>query len=247
VSATGTRLGSRDADEGQIYLEPNVWAVLSGAASAEQARQCMDAVHDRLATEHGLALCDPPHTRPVDGIGLSLLVFPPGHKENGGIFCHSNAWAVVAEAMLGRGDRAYAYYRSYLPARYAEAAEVRQVEPYVYAQFTHGPHSPRFGQSRNPWLTGTASWTYIAVTQYLLGLRPTAGGLRIDPCIPAGWDGFTVRRRFRGRWLTIRVDNPDHVQRGVVRLTVDGVPVEGDTVPAAALRSSSLVAAVLGG
>lgn len=246
ISATGTRLGSRDSAEGQIYLESNVWAVLSGAASADQARRCLDAVHDRLATEHGLSLCDPPHTRPVDGIGLSLLVFPPGHKENGGIFCHSNAWAVVAEAMLGRGDRAYAYYRSYLPARYAEAAEVRQVEPYVYAQFTHGPHSPRFGQSRNPWLTGTASWTYIAVTQYLLGLRPTADGLRVDPCIPASWDGFTVRRRFRGRWLTIRVDNPEHVQRGVRTLTVDGVPVDGDVVPAAVLRDSSLVAAVLG-
>jgi cellobiose phosphorylase len=246
VSATGAALGSAVADEGRIYLEPNVWAAISGATSRERAVRAMDAVHEHLATEHGVALCDPPHTHPMPGIGLSLLVFPPGHKENGGIFCHANAWAVVAEAMLGRGDRAYAYYRAYLPARYDDDAETHQAEPYVYAQFTHGPSSPRFGQARNPWLTGTASWTYVAVTQHLLGVRPEVAGLRVDPCIPTAWDGFEVVRAFRGRRVQVRVTNPHHVSRGVAAMEVDGVPVSGCVAPDALLRDGSVVTVRLG-
>ena len=246
ISETGAPLGSRVADEGRIYLEPNVWAAISGATTPERARTAMDAVHTHLASEHGVALCDPPHTTPMPGIGLSLLVFPVGHKENGGIFCHANSWTIVAEAMLGRGDRAYEYYRAYLPARYNDAAEVHQAEPYVYAQFTHGPTSPRFGQARNPWLTGTASWTYVGVTQYLLGVRPALDGLRVDPCIPAAWDGFEMTRRFRGAVVTVRVENPDHVSRGVVALDVDGTPVEGCVAPAGLLRDGSVVTARLG-
>jgi cellobiose phosphorylase len=246
ISETGAPLGSHLADEGQIYLEPNVWAAISGATSRERAVSAMDAVHDRLASEHGVALCDPPHTHPMPGIGLSLLVFPVGHKENGGIFCHANSWTIVAEAMLGRGDRAYEYYRSYLPARYNASAEVHQVEPYVYCQFTHGPTSPRFGQARNPWLTGTASWTYIGVTQYILGVQPVLEGLRIDPCIPTAWDGFEVRRQFRGAAVTIRVSNPEHVSRGVVVLEVDGRPVPGNVAPAGLLRDGSVLTVRMG-
>ena len=246
VSATGAALGSAFSDEGQIYLEPNVWAVISRATSVERAVQAMDSVHARLASEHGVALCDPPHTKPMEGIGLSLLVFPPGHKENGGIFCHASSWTIVAEAMLGRGDRAYEYYRSYLPARYNDHAEVHQAEPYVYSQFTHGPTSPRFGQARNPWLTGTASWTYIGVTQHILGVRPALGGLEVDPCLPTTWDGFEMQRLFRGARLTVRVTNPDHVSRGVVALDVDGTRVNGTVAPAELLRDGSVVTVVLG-
>jgi N,N'-diacetylchitobiose phosphorylase len=246
ISAVGTPLGSSDADEGRIYLEPNVWAVISGAAGPTRARLAMDSVHEHLASEHGIALCDPPHTHAVEGIGLSLLVFPPGLKENGGIFCHANSWAIVAEAMLGHGDRAYEYYRAYLPARYEDDAETHQVEPYVYSQFTHGPASPRFGQSRNPWLTGTASWTYVAVTQHILGIRPKPEGIKIDPAIPTAWDGFEVQRRFRGRDVTIRVTNPNHVSRGVAMMTVDGTSVDGDVAPDALLHDGSVVDVVLG-
>ncbi|HEY3438104.1 MAG TPA: glycosyl hydrolase family 65 protein [Actinotalea sp.] len=246
VSATGAALGSAYADEGQIYLEPNVWAVIARATSAERAVTAMDSVHARLASEHGVALCDPPHTKPMEGIGLSLLVFPPGHKENGGIFCHANSWAIVAEAMLGRGDRAYEYYRSYLPARYNDHAEVHQAEPYVYSQFAHGPTSPRFGQARNPWLTGAASWTYIGVTQHILGVRPALAGLEVDPCLPTAWDGFELRRLFRGSWVTVRVTNPDHVSRGVVALEVDGIRVEGTVAPAELLRDGAVVSVRLG-
>ncbi len=250
ISATGAALGSADADEGRIYLEPNVWAAISGATSRGRAVTAMDAVHEHLATEHGVALCDPPHTHPMEGVGLSLLVFPPGHKENGGIFCHANSWAIVAEAVLGRGDRAYDYYRSYLPARYDGEAdprqEVHQAEPYVYSQFTHGPTSPRFGQARNPWLTGTASWTYVAVTQYLLGVRPEVGGLRVDPCLPTAWDGFEMTRAFRGRTVRVRVHNPEHVSRGVVSMEVDGVPVDGNLAPNGLLGDGSVVDVRLG-
>src|SRR5450830_1137870 len=253
ISATGAKLGSHVADEGKIYLEPNVWAAISGVVPRDRAIGAMDSVHARLASEHGVALCDPPHTHRIPGIGLSLLVFPPGHKENGGIFCHANSWPIVAEGILGRGERAYDYYRSYLPARYNDDAEIHQVEPYVYCQFTHGPTSPRFGQARNPWLTGTASWSYIGVTQYILGIRPELEGLRIDPCLPTTWDGYQVTRRFRGMNLTIKVTNAAHVSTGVAAVTVNGIPVDlsdddarGALVPVGALADGAEIVVTLG-
>jgi cellobiose phosphorylase len=253
ISATGAKLGSDALDEGKIYLEPNVWAAISGVVPRGRAVGAMDSVHERLSTEHGVALCHPPHTHEVPGVGLSLLVFPVGHKENGGIFCHANSWTIVAEGVLGRGDRAYEYYRGFLPAKYNDSAEIHQVEPYVYCQFTHGPTSPRFGQARNPWLTGTASWSYIGVTQYILGLRPELTGLRIDPCLPGSWDGFEVRRTFRGKALTISVTNPGKVSTGVVSVTVDGKPVDlagddrrGAFVPVESLTDGAILDVVMG-
>ena len=245
ISATGGTLGSHRNPEGSIYLNSQAWAVISGAATAEQGRRCMESVHQRLATEHGLLLCDPPHTHPDPHIQLPLLVYPAGHKENAGIFCHSNAWAVVAECLLGNGERAHEYYRSFLPARYNDMAEVRQTEPYVYSQFTHGKTSPRFGQSRNPWLTGTASWTYIAVVQYLLGIRPVADGLRIDPCIPKEWKGFSMSRDYRGARLEIQVENPSGLSRGVKSLDFEGRKVEGCVLPAELASRGGAVRAVL--
>jgi len=246
ISVEGSKLGSHENAEGKVYLESNVWAVISGAASPTQAVGALKAVADHLATEHGVVLCDPPHTVPIPHIGLPLLVYPPSHKENGGIFCHSNSWAIVAECVLGHGEQAYKYYRSYLPARYNTIAESRQVEPYVYSQFTYGRYSPHFGQSRNPWLTGTASWTYIAVTQYLLGIKPAAKGLQINPCIPAAWDGFEVRRQYRGEWLTIRVDNTQHVNGGVKSITLNGETISGNIIPADRLKAENVVQVVLG-
>jgi cellobiose phosphorylase len=253
ISATGAKLGSDALDEGKIYLEPNVWAAMSRAVPEGRAIAAMDSVHERLSTEHGVALCDPPHTHPVPGVGLSLLVYPVGAKENGGIFCHANSWAIVAEGVLGRGERAYEYYRGFLPAKYNDSAEVHQAEPYVYCQFTHGPTHPRFGQSRNPWLTGTASWSYIGVTQHILGIRPELEGLRIDPCLPGAWDGFEVTRRFRGKNLTIRVTNPHGVETGVASVTINGTPVSlvgdprrGALVPVGALTDGAVLDVVMG-
>lgn len=253
ISATGAKLGSDELDEGKIYLEPNVWAAISRTVPEDRAVQAMDSVRQRLFSEHGAALCAPAHTHEVPGVGLSLLVFPVGHKENGGIFCHAMSWTVVAEGVLGRGDRAYEFYRSYLPARYNDIAEIHQVEPYVYCQFTHGPESPRFGQARNPWLTGTASWSYIGVTQHILGIRPELAGLRIDPCLPKAWDGFEVTRTFRGKALTIKVTNPDKVSTGVASVMIDGKAVDlasddrrGALVPVEALVDGSVLDVAMG-
>lgn len=247
ISATGGTLGSHRNAEGSIYLNAQTWAVISGAATPEQARVCMESVQGHLATEHGLVLCDPPHLSQDPHIDLPLLVYPPGHKENAGIYCHSNAWVVVAECVLGHGDRAHQYYRSYLPARYNDQAQVRQVEPYVYCQFTHGKTSPRFGQSRNSWLTGAASWTYIAVTQHLLGLRPSTAGLVIDPVIPKDWPGFSVRRQWRGRLLEIAVENPDRVCRGVTGFLLNGERIEGNVLTPEMLGERNEIKVVLNG
>jgi N,N'-diacetylchitobiose phosphorylase len=253
ISATGAKLGSDALDEGKIYLEPNVWAAISQTVPEERAIGAMDSVHQRLFSEHGVALCAPAHTKEVPGVGLSLLVFPVGHKENGGIFCHANSWTIVAEGVLGRGDRAYEYYRSYLPARYNDSAEIHQVEPYVYCQFTHGPESPRFGQARNPWLTGTASWSYVGVTQYILGIRPELAGLRIDPCLPEGWDGYQVTRQFRGKSLTINVRNPLGVATGVASVMIGKREVDlagddkrGALVPVEELADGDVLTVTMG-
>lgn len=247
ISATGGTLGSHKNPEGSIYLNAQSWAVISGAATPEQAKKCMESVKRQLATEHGLVLCDPPHRTPDPHIQLPLLVYPTGHKENAGIFCHSNAWAVVAECMLGNGDRAHEYYRAYLPARYNRDAEIRQSEPYVYSQFTHGSTSPRFGQSRNPWLTGTATWSYIAVTQYILGIRPVAEGLLIDPCIPRSWKTFRVKRLFRGKWIEITVINAQGNSHGVRSITLNNQAYQGNIVPMEKLMDQNTVTAFLDG
>src|SRR5680860_1024693 len=254
ISSTGAKLGSDSLDEGKIYLESNVWAAISQTVPEARAIGAMDAVYERLSTEHGVALCAPAHTKEVPGVGLSLLVFPPGHKENGSIFCHANAWTVVAEGILGRGDRAYEYYRNFLPAKYHDQAELHQVEPYVYSQFVHSPESPRFGQARNPWLTGTASWSYVGVTQYILGVRAELSGLRIDPCLPEGWGGYHVTRRFRGLNLTINVVNVDGLATGVSSVTIDGVEVasaddegkRGALVPVEALSDGAVLTVTMG-
>lgn len=221
----GSVIGTRKDPEGSIFLNAQTWAVLSGAATPEKARQAMDSIHEHLATEFGLLLCDPPFVRtPCQEI--RAVLFNPGMKENSGIFCHPQGWAVIAETKLGRGDRAYEYYRAYMPSAYNDRAEVRQVEPYVHCQSTHGRDSRRFGASRLPWLSGTATWSYVAGTQYILGVRPDWDGLRIDPVIASRWDGFEVTRHFRGATYVIHVKNPGHVERGVRTLVVDGREVD---------------------
>jgi cellobiose phosphorylase len=242
----GSVIGSRKDAEGSIFLNSQTWAVMSGAATSAQARLAMDAVHERLATEFGILLCEPPFLT-TDVKVLRAVLYNPGTKENAGIFTHPQGWAVIAEAMLGRGDRAYEYLRAYMPSAYNERAEVRGVEPYVHCQSTHGRHSPRFGASRLPWLTGAASWSYFSATQWVLGIRPEWDGLYIDPAIPAEWDGFTVERRFRGALYRITVENPEHVEHGIVSLTADGQEIPPhQCLPVAKPGSEVEVRAVLG-
>jgi cellobiose phosphorylase len=227
----GAPVGSKVNTYGQIYLNGQTWPVLSGFASPQRARAAMDAVFSKLNTRFGIKLSWPGFNGYDPKYG-GVTTYPPGAKENGGIFVHPNPWAVMAEVELGNGDRAYEYYAQINPATRNEMIEVYECEPYAYAQNVLGDEHPQFGLARNTWLTGTASWAYQAATQWILGLQPDYAGLRIEPCIPSGWDGFSAVRRFRGKRWTVTVHNPQHVCRGVARMTVDGREVSGNLVPA---------------
>jgi N,N'-diacetylchitobiose phosphorylase len=242
----GVKFGSKECPEGQIFLNTQSWAVLSGAASPGQAEISMRAVGERLFSKYGLALCDPPFMGKTDYNIVRAALFNPGLKENGGIFVHTQGWAVMAEAMLGHGDQAYQYLRAYLPAAYNKKAEIREIEPYVVCQSTHSKASPKHGTSRIPWLSGSAAWTYYAITQYILGVQPEVDGLRIDPCIPSKWKSFTVRRRFRGKLLDILVENPDGVQKGVRQITLNGEALDGNLVPFRKMKEENEVVLRMG-
>jgi cellobiose phosphorylase len=229
-NADGSPLGSKGNENGKIYINAQSWAVLSGFADAEHARQAMESVNQRLNTRYGIKLSTPGYDGFDPRVG-GITTYPPGAKENGGIFLHTNPWAIIAETMLGNGERAKQYYDNINPARHNEEIEVYECEPYVYAQNILGDEHPQFGLGRNSWLSGTASWTYQAATQYILGVRAGFDGLVIDPCIPATWDGFAVTRRFRGAVYEIRVHNPEHVRKGVMRVDTNGQTMEGNRVP----------------
>jgi cellobiose phosphorylase len=177
---------------------------------------------------------------------MRAALFNAGLKENGAIFTHTQGWAVMAEALLGHGDLAYRYFRAYLPAAYNTRAEVREIEPYVYCQFTHSKYSPRFGASRVPWLSGSAAWSFFAATQYILGFQPEYGGLRIDPCIPAAWKGFKMTRIFRGKKLLVEVQNPFGTQKGVKKLLLNGKPLPGNFIPSEQLLAENRVQVEMG-
>ncbi len=229
--AEGKPLGSSKNTYGQIYLNAQSWAILSGFASLERGRQAMDSAYTRLDTKYGIKLSAPGFNGYDPKYG-GLTTYPPGAKENGGIFLHTNPWAMIAETILGNGERAFEYYAHINPFARNDAIEVYECEPYVYAQNILGEEHPQFGLARNSWLTGTASWCYQAATQWILGIRPEYGGLRIDPCIPSAWSGFSVARRFRGRILHITVHNTHNVCSGVVEMRVDGMISPGNLVPA---------------
>ncbi len=241
----GLPFGSRESDEGHIFLNPQSWVVYSGHCRQEKGRSAMEAVHKKLATDYGLMVCAPPFEK-TDYTVIRATLMNPGMKENGGIFNHTQGWAVIAETLLGNGNRAWDYFRAYLPSAYNEVADIREVEPYVYSQSTHSKYSPRYGASRLPWLSGTATWAYHALTHYILGIRPEYHGLTIDPCIPGNWDRFHLTRQFRGLKLTIEVENPSSVQKGVHSMNVDGTPVEGSFIPISALHDGALISVTMG-
>jgi cellobiose phosphorylase len=188
----------------------------------------LDAVAELLACEYGIVLNFPAFTRYYIEYG-EISTYPPGYKENGGIFCHNNPWIMIAETILGRGDRAFDYYRRIAPA-WQEHVELRKTEPYVYSQMVAGKEASRPGEAKNSWLTGTAAWNYHAITEHVLGIKPDYDGLRIDPCIPTDWTEYEVTRKFRGSTYHIRISNPDRVARGVNSLTVDGVGISGNLI-----------------
>ena len=230
IGEDGTIYGTREYEEGQIYLNTQVWSVISGAATPEQAQRSMQTVNQRLASPFGLMLSAPPFVKmPIDV--MRAVVFNSGIKENAGIFNHTQGWGVMAECMLGNGDRAYEYYRAAMPAAYNTRAELRQSEPYVQGQTTYSTFSPRPGNTRTSWLTGAAAWSYFSATQYILGIKPELNGLRLDPCIPSTWSGFTAIRRFRSQSFQIVVHNPNGACSGIARMAVDGKSIPGNLIP----------------
>jgi cellobiose phosphorylase len=227
----GKKLGSRECKEGQIFAESHGWIGMASVGKENgMLAKALDAVRERLFSRHGIVLQQPAYTT-YNFYWGEMTSYPPGVKENAGIFCQPTGWLTISECNVGRGDRAMDYYKSICPAEREKISDIHRCEPYVYAQMIAGPDSPRFGEAKNSWLTGTAASSFLAVSQYILGIKPHYDGLLIDPCIPKDWDGFRVRRRFRGAIYEIRVVNPAHVSKGVQRVTVDGKPMDGCILP----------------
>jgi len=241
----GTMLGSDKQKEGKVYLNTQTWAVISDVADSKRGAVCMDAVKNYLDSKYGVALMFPgfKHFSPRLG-GVST--FPPGLKENGGIFSHANPWAVIAETRLGRVENAMKYYRQLLPPTKDRIQDVHRAEPYVYAQAIASQEHRDFGFARNSWLTGAATWNFVAGTQYILGIRPTYSGLMVDPCIPKDWGKYEVTRKFRGSTYHIVVKNPRHVSKGVSSIIVNGKKISGNIIPAQRSSKTIEVEAILG-
>ena len=243
--AEGKAIGSHKNEQGKIWTNGQSWPVISGFAPPERAKAALDSVHKHLNTECGIKLSAPGYDG-FDNRKGGVTTYPPGAKENGGIFLHANPWIMIAETLVGNGDRAYQYYRQINPAARNHEIDRFQCEPYVYPQNILGNEHPEFGLARTSWLSGTASWSYQAATRHILGIRPHYKGLEVDPCIPKAWDGFSVTREFRGATYAIEVKNPSHVCKGVKSVTVDGKAVTGRTVPAFADGRVHKVEVVLG-
>lgn len=241
----GMKFGAKENDEGNLWLNPQSWGVLSGHADTEKAHKAMAAVRDRLASDYGIVVCDPPY-KETDHRIVKAPLFNPGMKENASIFSHTQGWAVIAETLLGNGEQAFKYYRAFMPSAYNTKAEIRQIEPYVNCQFTHSKYSPHFGASRLPWLTGAATWSYYAATQYIMGIQPDYNGLVINPCVPADWNKMRVRRRFRNRIFDIQIINETRVQKGVKKIIVNGEKIEGNCIPLNKMKDNNKVIVTMG-
>ncbi|MEV6305735.1 glycosyl hydrolase family 65 protein [Actinoplanes sp. NPDC051861] len=241
----GHVIGSSENDEGQIFIEPQGMCVLGGVGLEDGlAVKALDSVADRLATAHGIVLQQPAYSSYRIELG-EISSYPPGYKENAGIFCHTNPWIMIGEAIVGRGDRAFDYYRRINPSAREAISEVHRTEPYVYAQMIAGKDAPTHGEAKNSWLSGTAAWNYVAITQWILGIRPDFEGLRIDPVLPSEWDGFEATRSYRGATYEITVSKPAGAQGRVTHLLVDGEQVDGNVVPVAPAGAVVRVSAVI--
>ena len=225
----GNKIGSKICEDGKIFIESQGLCTMAGVGLADnKAQQALDAVSKHLATEHGIVLLDPPYHEYHLRLG-EISSYPPGYKENGSVFCHTNPWIMIAEAMVGRGDRAMDYYLRINPSKREPISEVHRCEPYVYAQTIAGKAADRFGEAKNSWLTGTAAWNFVAISQWILGVRPDFDGLRIKPVIPEEWKGFKVTRQFRGTRYDIEITRQG--KGNDVTLVVDGKKMDGTIIP----------------
>ncbi|NLL96813.1 MAG: glycosyl transferase [Clostridiaceae bacterium] len=229
--AFGNKIGSKENREGQIYIEPQGMCVMAGIGVENGlAQKALDSVKERLECKYGIVLNCPAYQKYDKNIG-EITSYPPGYKENGGIFCHNNPWIICAETVLGHGNRAFELYKKITPSYIEDISEIHKTEPYVYSQMIAGKEAKKPGEAKNSWLTGTAAWTFAAVSQWILGIQPDYNGLRINPCIPSQWDGYTVRRKFRGSTYVIKVFNPHHVEKGIEKISVDGRNIIGNILP----------------
>ncbi len=229
--AYSNKVGSKECEEGQIFIEPQGFCVLAGVGVEEGlAKKALDSVKERLDTKYGVMILQPAYTKYHLELG-EITSYPPGYKENAGIFCHNNPWVSIAETVIGRGDRAFEIYQKTCPAYVEEISEIHRTEPYVYSQMVAGRDAKFHGEAKNSWLTGTAAWTFVNISQYILGVYPTHNGLSINPCVPKGFGDFTLTRAFREGVYNITVKNPQNVEKGVVSLEVDGVKVDGHVIP----------------
>jgi N,N'-diacetylchitobiose phosphorylase len=241
----GLKYGSKTDEEGSLWLNPQTWAIISGHTDASRRKALLEVLHGRLFTDYGLMICDPPYEK-ADLNVIKAPLFNKGMKENGSVFNHTQGWAVISETLNANGQRAFDYYLAFMPGAYNTKAEVREIEPYVYSQSTHSKYSARNGASRLPWLTGGATWAYYAASQYILGIRPEYKGITIDPCIPADWKGFTVKRRFRNKWLTIEVENKNRVQKGIKQIILNGEVLKGNFIPIDTLKEENEISVIMG-
>lgn len=226
----GQPIGSHTNEQGQIYTNAQSWPVISEFATNERAIKALNSVYEKLNTNNGIKLSTPGYNGFDPNLG-GVSTYPPGTKENGGIFLHANPWVMIAEAKMGNGNRAFNYYRQINPASKNDRLDVFESEPYCYPQNILGDEHPQFGLGRNAWLSGTSSWSYVAGTQWILGIRPEIDGLTVDPCIPHNWPEFKVRRKFRGAIYNIHVHNPDSVCKGVIKVSIDGQDIGGNKLP----------------
>ncbi len=231
----GHVLGSKENTEGQIFIEPQGICVMAGlgvdgapGGGSGNAVKALDSVAEHLATPHGIILQQPAFSQYYLHLG-EISSYPPGYKENAGIFCHTNPWIMIAESMVGRGDKAFDYYQRINPSAREEISELHKCEPYVYAQMIAGRDAAAHGEAKNSWLSGTAAWNYVAITQFILGIHPTLDGLEVKPVIPSEWSGFEAVRSYRGvRYeISVKREGPGNH----VTLEVDGKSIDGTIIP----------------
>lgn len=244
--AYGNPVGSHVCEEGQIYIEPQGMCVMAGIGKDDgKAEQALESVKERLDSKFGIMLHQPAYTKYHVELG-EISSYPPGYKENAGIFCHNNPWIACAETVVGHGNRAFEVFKKTCPIYLEDISEIHRTEPYVYCQMVAGRDAATFGEGKNSWLTGTAAWTFTTISQYILGIYPTLDGLSVNPCIPSDVDKYTVDRTYRGATYHITVLNPSHVEKGIKSLTVDGVKVDGNVITPAAAGSEVNVTAEMG-
>ncbi|MBO4390056.1 MAG: glycosyl transferase [Lachnospiraceae bacterium] len=240
--AYGAKIGSKECEDGQIFIEPQGFCVLAGVGIEEGlAKKALDSVIEKLDTKYGVVLLQPAYKDYHVELG-EVSSYPPGYKENAGIFCHNNPWISIAETCIGRGNRAFEAYSKICPAYLEDISEIHRTEPYVYSQMIAGIDAKNFGEAKNSWLTGTASWTFVNASQYILGIMPDFDGLKIDPCIPSEMKNIKIRRVFRGAVFNIEIINENGAEKGIKSMTVNGTEVSGNVVvPEAGVKEYNVI------